>query len=97
MVKMGAELMANGDVSAARVLYQRAADAGEPTAAFALAESYDPLVLGKGGIPPDLGLAQRWYAKAKDLGSTQAPERLRRLGAALAAGQQVPVSAPPVQ
>jgi hypothetical protein len=79
MVKKGAELMANGDVAAARLMYQRAAEAGEATAAFALAESYDPLVLGKGGIPPDLGLAQTWYTKARDLGSAQAPERLERL------------------
>lgn len=79
MVKKGAELMANGDVAAARLMYQRAAEAGEATAAFALAESYDPLVPGKGGIPPDVGLAQTWYAKAKELGSTQASERLDRL------------------
>ncbi len=79
MVKRGAELMANGDVAGARLMYQRAAEAGEPTAAFALAESYDPLVLGKGGIPPDLGLAQVWYVKAKELGSAQAQERLERL------------------
>jgi hypothetical protein len=79
MVKKGAELMANGDVAGARLMYQRAAEAGEATAAFALAESYDPLVLAKGGIPPDPALAQTWYAKARDLGSTQAPERLERL------------------
>jgi TPR repeat protein len=79
MVKRGAELMANGDVASARLMYQRAAEAGEPTAAFALAESYDPLMLDKGGIPPDLALAQTWYAKAKDLGAAQAPERLERL------------------
>jgi hypothetical protein len=79
MVKKGAELMANGDVAAARLMYQRAAEAGEATAAFALAESYDPLVLAKGGIPPDVGLAQAWYAKARELGSAQAPDSLERL------------------
>lgn len=79
MVKKGAELMANGDVAAARLMYQRAAEAGEATAAFALGESYDPQVLAKGGIPGDAGLAQTWYAKARDLGSAQAPERLERL------------------
>jgi hypothetical protein len=79
MIKKGAELMANGDVAAARLMYQRAAEAGEATAAFALAESYDPLLLATGGIPPDVGLAQTWYAKARDMGSPQAPERLDRL------------------
>jgi TPR repeat protein len=48
-------------------------------AAFALAETYDPLVIGKGGIAPDIALAQSWYAKARDLGAPQAMERLERL------------------
>jgi TPR repeat protein len=79
MVRRGAELMANGDVAAARLMYQRAAETGEATAAFALAETYDPLMLAKGGVPADVRLAQIWYAKARDLGSTLAPGRLERL------------------
>jgi hypothetical protein len=79
MIKRGAELMANGDVAAARLMYQRAAEAGEATAAFALAETYDPLVLAKGGVPPDIVIARGWYEKARDLGSNAAPERLERL------------------
>jgi hypothetical protein len=78
MVKRGVELMTNGDVAAARLMYQRAAEAGEAGAAFALAETYDPLVL-KGGVPPDAGLARAWYERAKDLGSAMAPDRLERL------------------
>ena len=83
MMKSGAELMANGDISAARLMYQRAAEAGDAMAALALAETYDPLVLRrlnpKGGITPDIALAHTWYEKAKDLGSAVAPERLERL------------------
>jgi TPR repeat protein len=83
MMKAGAEFMMNGDVAGARLLYQRAAEAGEAMAAFALAETYDPLVLRKlntrGGVAADVALAHRWYEKAKDLGSTMAPERLERL------------------
>src|SRR5215831_1886313 len=83
MMKSGADLMANGDVAGARLMYQRAAEAGEALAAFALAETYDPLVLrklnAKGGIAPDIALAHRWYEKARDLGSATAPERLERL------------------
>jgi hypothetical protein len=79
MVKRGEEFMANGDVAAARLMYQRAAEAGEAAAAFKLAETFDPLVYAKGGIAPDIRLAMTWYAKAKDLGSTQAPERLDTL------------------
>jgi TPR repeat protein len=79
MVKRGAELMANGDVAAARLMYQRAAETGDPVAAFALAETFDPLVLAKGGVPPDLAQARAWYEKARELGSATAPERLERL------------------
>jgi TPR repeat protein len=83
MMKSGAELMANGDISAARLMYQRAAEAGDAMAALALAETYDPLVLRrvnpKGGITPDVALAHTWYEKAKNLGSAVAPERLERL------------------
>jgi hypothetical protein len=83
MIKSGAELMANRDFAAARLMYQRAAEAGSAMAAFALAETYDPLMVGKlnvrGGITPDSTLAATWYEKAKALGSSEAPERLERL------------------
>jgi hypothetical protein len=83
MVKNGSDFMANGNVGAARMMLQPAAEAGDPVAAFALAETYDPVVLKKlnatGGITADVALAQSWYEKAKNLGSTVAPERLERL------------------
>jgi TPR repeat protein len=83
MVRTGLEYMANGKVGAARLMFQSAAEAGEAAAAFALAETYDPVVLeklgAKGGITPDVALAQRWYEKAKELGSSAAPERIARL------------------
>jgi TPR repeat protein len=83
MVKSGLEYMANGKIGAARLMFQSAAEAGEAAAAFALAETYDPVVLEKlgtkGGITPDVALARRWYEKAKELGSSAAPERIARL------------------
>jgi uncharacterized caspase-like protein len=78
MVKKGAELMAIGDVAAARLMYQRTAEAGEAMGAFALAETYDPLVLAKGDVRPNVGLAHYWYEKAGELGWPVA-ERLERL------------------
>jgi hypothetical protein len=82
-MKIGADLMAHGDIVAARTMFQRAAEAGEAAGAFALAETYDPVVLAKlrlrGGIAPDLALARSWYEKARDLGSPTAPERISRL------------------
>ena len=83
MVKSGLEFMANGNVGAARLMFQPAAEAGDAVAAFALAETYDPSVLKRlgtrGGITADVTLANSWYEKAGALGSTLARERLERL------------------
>jgi NMT1/THI5 like len=83
MTRSAAQRMANGDISGARMIYQRLANGGEAAAALALAETYDPPVLRKsnitGGVTSDVGLAQSWYEKAKALGSTVAAERLEAL------------------
>jgi TPR repeat protein len=65
------------------MMFQRAAEAGDAAAAFALAETYDPVVLRalrlRGGIAPNVALARSWYEKARDLGSDTAPDRIVRL------------------
>jgi hypothetical protein len=79
LVKRGAEMMTNGNIGAARMLFRPAAEAGDQAAAFALAETYDPSVLeklGAKGITSDTVLAQHWYERARALGSTAAPDRL---------------------
>ncbi len=82
-MKIGSDLMAAGDVTAARTMFERVAEAGDAAGAFAVAETYDPSVLRtlhlRGGITPDPVLARRWYEKAKDLGSSDALERIARL------------------
>jgi hypothetical protein len=83
MMKQGELFMANADISGARLVFQRAAEAGDAAAALALAETYDPLVLGKSGtkagIISDVAVARRWYERASELGSTAARERIARL------------------
>jgi hypothetical protein len=72
LVKRGRELIAAGKISDARLLLRSAADAGDATAAFVLATTYDPGELGKLGArdaDPDIAMAGAWYQKAKDLGS----------------------------
>jgi hypothetical protein len=82
-MKIGVELMTYGEVTAARMVFQRVAEAGEGAGAFALAETYDPLVLRglrlREAIMPDLALARTWYERARDLGSPEAQERISRL------------------
>jgi hypothetical protein len=83
MMKQGEQFMANADIAGARLVFRRAAEAGDAAAALALAETYDPLALAKsrakGGITADVAAARRWYEKARDLGSTTAVERIARL------------------
>jgi hypothetical protein len=82
-MRIGVELMTYGEVTAARAMFERAAEAGEAAGAFALAETYDPLVLGelrlRERIMPDIALARTWYERARDLGSPEARDRISRL------------------
>ena len=79
----GLELLERGSVYAARKFFERAAEAGLPQGAVALAGTYDPDELAKLkvlGLQPDLAAARTWYEKARELGAPEASDRLRRLG-----------------
>ena len=82
-MKIGVELVTYGEVVAARLMFQRAAEAGDGAGAFALAETYDPLVLEewrlREKITPNVALARTWYERARDLGSLEARDRISRL------------------
>jgi TPR repeat protein len=76
------DLIAHGDITAARLLYEDLAINGSGAGAFALARTYDPDFLrsiGVIGMQPDLELARKWYEKAKALGNVEASQRLSRL------------------
>jgi hypothetical protein len=80
--KRGEEFFANGDIAAARLMLMRAAEAADARAAFLLATTYDPLVLGDSGIRGSFAnpaLARTWYERAKAFGSPDAPRRLELL------------------
>jgi hypothetical protein len=82
LMKQGQEFMKIGDVAAARVVFRRAATAGDAAAALAMGTTYDPLVLkriGAVGVTPDADLARTWYERARDFGSTEAPRRIDML------------------
>ena len=72
-------LLTLGDIAAARLLLERAANARDATAAFLLAQTYDPAVLGvrdTRSITPDPVMARDWYRKAASFGSAAAQQRL---------------------
>jgi hypothetical protein len=82
LLRQGEQLVAAGDLAAARTLFQRAADGGDVNAAVALAATYDPNVLaglGVVGVKGDVGKARAWYQKAESMGSAEATRRLRIL------------------
>jgi hypothetical protein len=82
LVKRGEELLALGDIAAARLVLGRAAGARDARATYALAQTFDPDVLRRlhvVGFRPDLARARDWYEKAAGYGSGEAAARLNAL------------------
>ena len=84
LVARGDWMFATGDVASARLLYERAADAGEARAAVRLGETFDPVYLNdshRHGLQGDPDTALFWYRLARDLGATGVASRLKKLEA----------------
>ncbi|CCE09404.1 conserved hypothetical protein [Bradyrhizobium sp. STM 3843] len=82
IMKRARSLLAAGDIPAARLLLERAADAQEAGAALMLAQTYDVQVLGTSdvrNINADPTAARTWYRRAAQLGSAEAQRRLDQL------------------
>jgi hypothetical protein len=85
LLRRGDALLAIGDLASARLLYERAAAAGDARGATGAGKTYDPQVLsqiGARGIQPDPAAAALWYRKALELGDAVAAARLKLLGQA---------------
>jgi hypothetical protein len=84
LIRRGNNLLKVGDFSAARVLFERAANAGSADGALALGSTYDPVVikrLGAFSVKPDIESARKWYQFAADRGSAAAKLQLANLPA----------------
>lgn len=82
LLRRGDEMLAIGDLSAARLLYERAAAAGNARAATAAGKTYDPEFLartGARGIQPAPDKAAEWYRRGAALGDPEAQDRLGAL------------------
>jgi hypothetical protein len=79
MLARGDSLLAVGDITSARLFYERAANAGDGQAALRLGESYDPTFLERAQlrVPGDRALAVFWYRRARELGESKAEIRLK--------------------
>jgi TPR repeat protein len=78
----GDAFLSAGDVTSARLYYERAAEAGDGDAALQLGASYDPVVLsfaGIHGVTGDPARALFWYRRALEFGMTGAEQRIKSL------------------
>lgn len=81
-VKRAEELLAIGDLPAARLLLLRAAESHDGRAALLLAKTFDPTVSRQFGMAvaeSDLAQARNWYQKAEEWGATEARHELDAL------------------
>jgi hypothetical protein len=79
LMKRGQDFLQIGDISAARIVFQRLADAGVADGAFAAATTYDPRYLAAHkviGVRGDEAKAHALYQRAAQLGSTEAGRQL---------------------
>jgi hypothetical protein len=75
----GLVALAKGDLSSARLYLTRAAEAGDPRALVALADTYDPAILAKLGVvvaPGDAQRAKDYLIKAAAAGVVAAKDRM---------------------
>lgn len=82
LLRRGQDFLKTGDIASARLVLQRAANAGSAPAALALGASFDPFFLadlGVLGFAPDPRHARAWYQRAAELGSAEAARRLEQL------------------
>ncbi|MGJ5028966.1 hypothetical protein ACQR1I_19165 [Bradyrhizobium sp. HKCCYLS2038] len=81
-VRRAQELLASGEVQAARLQLLRAAEARDARAAILLAKTFDPVSLKQFGVADagaDLAQARIWYQRAREWGSPEAQRQLDAL------------------
>jgi hypothetical protein len=82
LLQRGHAASAYGDITGARLLFERAAALGSPAAATEAGKTYDVeylLSIGARGIRADQAAAAAWYRRAAALGNAEARERLTRI------------------
>jgi hypothetical protein len=81
LVARGDRFLNSGDITSARLFYERAADVGSGLAALRLGATFDPVILGYVGtlgVIADPAQALSWYRRARDLGMVEAEKRIKR-------------------
>ena len=82
LIARASALLGQGNIGAARIVLERAAESGNAQASFMLAETYDPVILsawGTYGTRGEAAKAREHYAKAHAGGIREAKDRLDAL------------------
>ena len=83
LLKRGGDLLSQGGISAARIIFEELARRDSAKGALALGRSYDPAYVSKSrtaGLSPNLDTALVWYKRADELGSADARDRIAEIG-----------------
>jgi hypothetical protein len=83
LLARGRNVLQQGGIAAARIMFEELASAGSAAGAFALAQTYDPALATRAAgaaPPPSLAEARRWYQRAAELGNADAERRLAEIG-----------------
>ena len=78
LLRRGQELLALGDISAARRMFSRAAEEGSPAAMLELGRTYDPGERTSKKNSADPEVAMKWYQSAARAGNAEAGAILQR-------------------
>jgi hypothetical protein len=85
MLQRADDFIKSGDLSSARLLLKRGAEAGDVRATLTLAGTFDPNVLKTLGFQEgvaDIAMARLWYDRAQRLDAPEAQRRLKELATA---------------
>ena len=83
LLARGKQLLQQGGIVAARLIFEELATHRSAAGALALAQTYDPAYVArsKASAPaPDMAEARKWYARAVELGNSDAQRRLAEIG-----------------
>jgi hypothetical protein len=83
LLKRGEDLLRQGGIVAARILFEELSSRESARGALALARSYDPAFIPTpqtSAVAPDLDKALSWYRRADELGSAEARNRIAEIG-----------------
>jgi hypothetical protein len=82
LLERGREVLKQGSIAAARLIFEELARRGSAVGALALARSYDPAHLPSAAasvLAPNMAVALKWYKRAAQLGNPDAKRRLAEI------------------